>query len=94
MANAQNANTFYIDATGALNTRRTSVYYVVVTATAANAILELVTSGNDTKKANLRVATSGDSAVFDFTSKPILFPDGVKVGTLTNAVATLIYNEG
>ena len=91
MANAFNANTFYIDTTGTLAaTDAHLIHYVIVTATSANAVLVLQDVATSTNKLNLRVATSGESKQFDFALFPLRFEGGVKVTTLTNALVTLI----
>lgn len=92
MANVRSGNSHYVDATGVLATGSTRVVGVIVTATAASAIVAIGDSAGTTAKLNLRVATSGASQFFDFSTSPILFPNGVNVTTLTNAIATVIYN--
>lgn len=89
MANVKNGNTRFIDTVGEVSNKSTSVQYVLLTATGANAVLVL-SDGTDEKKADLRLATSGETKLFDFREFPMHFPTGVKVTTLTNAVATLV----
>ena len=93
MANAKSGNSVYIDSTGSLETDSTVVVGVILTATAANAVLALTNSAGTVNKLNLRVPTSGDTVHFDFAQSPIHFPAGIAVGTLTNAIATLIYTR-
>ena len=92
MANLLNGNTFYIDATSPdLDRKQVLVTYIALTATGANAILVLSDVGTaPQKKLELRVATSGTTQLFRFTDSPVLFPNGISVTTLTNAVATLV----
>jgi hypothetical protein len=92
VANVRSGNSHYVDSTGVLASNDVRIVAVVVTATAANAIVAIGDEAGTTDKLNLRVATSGASQVFDFSSTPIYFPNGVKVTTLTNAIATVIYN--
>ena len=99
MANARTGNTYYVDtaytATVAtlpeLAIPNLKVYYVVVTATAANAVVLLTDSG--TNKVDLRVAPSGSSQLFTFDEYPMVFNTSLRVSTLTNAVATIMFEE-
>lgn len=97
MANVTNSNTIYIDATGDLSIGTDTnirVFYVVMTATAGNAVLELEDNQASTvDKLYLGVATSGETKVFDFSRKPIVFPNGIEVTTATNVKATLVIDR-
>jgi hypothetical protein len=93
MANARSGNTHSIDATGVLSSDPCKIAMVLVTATAATAILELRDAAGSVVKLNLRAATSGDTAVFDFALNPIFCPNGLKVQTLTNCIAFVVYNQ-
>lgn len=99
MANTRNGNTFYIDtqyvgASDDLAVKNIIVLSVTVCATAANAILTLADAATGSpNKHQFRVAASGDSQQFDFSQAPILFPNGVRALTLTNAVASLVVRE-
>jgi len=99
MANVRNANTFYIDTQhisdpDALDEKNIKANYITLTATAANGRIVLAdNNSNEILKLDLRVATSGDTAYFDFSDKPILFPNGIRVKTLSNAVATVVVGE-
>lgn len=101
MANQQNGSTFYIDTahstdTDDLEKKNALVSYVVVTATAANGRIVLGDVGsNGATKVDLRVPVSGQSILFHFRNSPMNFPNGIKVLTLANAVATVgITNTG
>jgi len=93
VANVRNLNTDYVDSTGTLNSGKAAkVVYIIVTATSASAVLLLTdTASGNPKKLNLRVADANSTQVFDFSNSPIVFPNGVRVETLTNAVATVVY---
>jgi hypothetical protein len=93
MANIQSANSWYVDSTGNL-TGNFKIVYIVMTATAASGVIvfqDVTTSAN---RMDLRVATSGATQVFDFSECPISCPNGIKVSTLTNAVATFVGRAG
>ncbi len=92
MANVRSGNSHYVDATGVLASGNVKVIGVVVTATNTNAVVAIADSAGTTAKLNLRVATSGTTEFFNFADTPILFPNGVNVTTLTNAIVTVIYN--
>lgn len=99
MANARSANTFYIDtqhsgASDALDVANIRVTHVVVTATASNGRLVLQDYATSAVKADLRCATSGESAIFDFADNPLVFAGGIKAATLSNAIATCVLQEG
>lgn len=93
MANVRNANTYYIDTTTAIEVPGLKVAYVIVTATAASAILNLQDVTTTANKANLRVATSGATEVFDFSECPLFFPNGIIPSVVTNCVATCVLTE-
>ena len=96
MANTRNGNTYYIDTQYATNeelaVRNLQAAYVIVTATAANAVLVLADSSVGTKL-DLRVATSGETKCFDFSDVPVTFSTSIRPTTLTNALATVVLKE-
>lgn len=98
MANRRNGNSFYIDtqysaSTDDLATPNIRVTQIVVSATAANAILVLSDPTTGDNKAEFRVATSGDSSRFPFYDNPLVFPNGIRVLTLTNAHAFCVLDN-
>ena len=97
MANTLNGNTFYVDSafsTSADDLARSQalVAYVTVTSTSANGRIVLgdVGANSSQLKLDLRVEVSGHSEIFRFAENPILFPNGIRVISLTNAIATVI----
>jgi hypothetical protein len=93
MANARSGNSHYVDSTGTLSSDACKIAGVIVTATAANAILALQDAAGSVNKTNLRVATSGDTVFFNFAASPIFCPNGLKASTVTNAIVTIIYTQ-
>lgn len=98
MANAVNGNTVYIDSTGDVSIgtdKNIKVLYITITPTAASAVLALDdnAAAGDVTKLDLRVATDGDSKMFDFSRKPIVFPNGINVQTVTNCNAMLVLDR-
>jgi hypothetical protein len=90
MANVLNGNTWYIDATGDLTDSAGRVHSVIVTPTAANFVLIIKEQASGTPiKFQVRNATA-DTAVINL-QKPMFFPTGINVDTLTNAVVTLVW---
>lgn len=93
MANVRNGNTYYIDsASVSLNEPSIRVRSVLLTATNATNTLVL---GDDNSTASYPtklalVGTSGVSLLFDYSSNPIYFPNGIRVTTVTACTATLI----
>ena len=93
MANARSGNSHYVDSTGTLSSDSCKIAGVIVTATAASAILALQDAAGSVNKANLRVATSGETKHFDFSQTPIFCPNGLKASTVTNAIVVVIYTQ-
>jgi hypothetical protein len=93
LANASNGNTLYVDSTGDILTRKNVlVTYITVTPTgAASVIIQDVTTA--ATKLRLDVATGTNSVVFDYSYNPILFPNGIRVSTLTNALVTFTFRN-
>ena len=91
MANVRNGNTIFID-TGSedLTTTATRVYYITASATGANAILVLQDAGANVNKIRLAMPNDKETHIFDFSARPLYFPGGVAVSTLTNCNATLV----
>lgn len=98
MANTANGNTFYIDTqySGASDdlARPALVQAIFVTATAANAqvVLSDVTAAT-VKKVDLRVAAAGTSQLFSLLNCEIAFPNGIRVSTLVNCIATVVFTK-
>ncbi len=96
MANVLNNNTFYIDTAFAssaddLVRKNALVAYIIVTATAASGRIVLSDVGaSPDLKLDLRVATSGATQEFSFVDNPVVFPNGIRVSTLSNAIATVV----
>jgi hypothetical protein len=93
VANVRQGNSHWVEATGSLESSRSVVYGVIVTATAASAVVVIQDSAGSNTKLDLRVATSGESKHFDFSHSPISFPKGINVSTLTNAKCMVIYES-
>lgn len=99
MANVRNANTFYIDTQSAgasddLVVNNVRLLGALVTAGAAGAKVILQdAAGTPVTKMDLRVATDESTSFFDFSNSPIIFPNGIKASTLTDAICTLIIEE-
>lgn len=93
--NVLNGSTFYIDTQWSSEAdeyakRPVHVSYIIVTATAANGRVQLADVGpNGPIKVDLRVATAGDSKIFHFRDKSMVFPAGIKPVILSNAVVTV-----
>lgn len=99
MANIRSSNVYYVDTAYAASIASTTeliianlkVMYVTVTATSANARLEL--SDGSSQKLDLRVTTSGDTQQFHFDKAPILFASSLRPSVLTNAIASVVFEE-
>lgn len=94
MANAQRGNLIYVDSTGDLTTdKNIKIQYIIITATAATAILKLADTSDSTVTLDVRLATSGESKQFSFEDYPLLFPNGIEANTVTNCVATIVTSK-
>jgi hypothetical protein len=92
MANVRSGNTYYIDtASVSLSEKNIAVVAAVVSGSGGAAILTLgddVSGASYPNKITLQ-APSGESAYFDFSQAPLLFSNGIRVKTVTTALATL-----
>lgn len=95
MANVRNSNSWYVDtayssAIDDLLIKQLQVFAVFVTATAASGQIVLGDPVTGVTKLDLRVPTADQTQMFTFYETPISFPNGIRILTLTNAVATLV----
>lgn len=91
MANVRNGNTIYIDtASSDLTSTATRIHYIAMSATGAGAVIVLQDAAANVNKIRLSHPNDKETHVFDFSERPLYFPGGVAVTTLTNCVATLV----
>lgn len=96
MANVLNGNTFFVDTqynTSAddLVRKNTLVTHIIIRATAANGRIVLTdVASNPAIKLDLEVKDAGDTKQFDFEESPVLFPNGIRAQTLSNAKVTVV----
>lgn len=93
MANIRSGNTWFVDTVDeSLSGRNISLIGIIMTGNAGDGILvlgdDVAPAGYPTKLA-LSIPT-GESKHLDFSSAPIVFPNGVRVKTATNIQASLI----
>lgn len=95
MANVRRGPLHFVDTAGILSEdQNVKLAYVLITATASSAVLELADS-DGTVLLSLALATDGDSQQFDFSNNPLVFSKGLKAQTVTNCTATVVYtNKG
>lgn len=95
MANEINTNTAYIDTgSSAITTDPTKLTGITVTPSGGAATIVL--QDNQSTKVNvinLTVPSGNPSRFFDLSKTPIMFTNGIFIGTLTTALATLIYER-
>jgi hypothetical protein len=95
VANAVNGNTIYVD-TGSsdlLTQKNIKVTHILFTPTAnsnASAVLEDV---GGTTKLQLEWNTNEQTQHYRFQDSPLVFPNGVRIGTLSNATLTIVYRK-
>lgn len=94
MANVRNGNTWFLDSSGQLDESNTKVAYILFTPGAANDVLRLSDSSGGSDKIELKL-DSASSQLFDFSSNPLVFPNGIYVTQLTaGAKASLVVIGG
>lgn len=93
MANVRSGNTFYVDSTGTLTSIGTKVSYILLSSTGANATVTLQDENTSANVMTLKIDAAHGSQLFDFSRIPLFFPGGVKISAISNAVATVVYNE-
>lgn len=95
MANTRCGNMHYVDSTGTLTTKlEDRISGVIVTATSANATFVLQTNSASETIVDLRGPATHTSYYYDFSEHHLTFGiKGVKVSTITNCVATIIYSQ-
>lgn len=90
MANSIHGNKVYIDATGTVTTDRVRVTHILFTPDAANDTLTLQdTSGGDSTF-TIRGSTAKNTVIFDFSSNPLVFNNGIIVQTLSTSATALL----
>lgn len=98
MANTLSGNVWYIDTAYAAATdditTALSIGAVVLTVTGAGGRIVLSDPKTGATKLDLRTATDEQSALYDFSANPISCPNGLRVSTLTTAVASVILTRG
>jgi len=95
MANVVNGNTMKIDSTGdVLVKKNILVTCLIVTSTGA-ATFELQDSDGTTfvDKIRIKLDVADKTESLDLTNGPIVFPNGVRVKTVTNCEATAIFKR-
>lgn len=101
MANIRSGNVWYVDTAHSSSSDDLStslmVLGVVLTSSAAQGRIVLADAITGQNKLDVRVAaqngnTNGDTQNFQFVT-PLMFPNGIKVATLTTAVATLFVRD-
>ena len=93
MANTQQGNIIYIDATANdIATDGILVYYAILTPAAANGYVNLLASSGGGVLVEFSEATDEDSKLFDFSRKPLFLSKGVH-SSVSNATLMLVYEK-
>lgn len=91
MANVKSNNTWYADSVGNLGSEKSvAVSYIVMTSTAANGTASLRDQQTGDKKLDLGVVASGDTKILDFSRNPIIFPNDIRVDSISNLTLTIV----
>lgn len=93
MANVRSANTWYVDtASESLDKKNISLMGVVLTGDGGAAELELADNVSGASYPSKLYLTQANNTTFhyDFSDSPIVFPNGIRVVTANNTLATLI----
>ncbi len=98
MANTLSGNVWYVDTAYAAAsddiTTNLIIGAIVLTVTGAGGRIVLSDPKTGATKLDLRIATDEQSELFDFSNTPIACPNGLRVTTLTTAVASIIGARG
>lgn len=98
MALTRNGNTLYFSTGSTANefvpTNNTNclVHYVVQTTNNASNSLLLYDGGDSLVKLSIVNKDAGVSYMYDFSAKPLNFPNGIRCSTV-NCEATLVYSQ-
>lgn len=90
MANTTAGNKMYVDSTGLLTDVRTTVTQILFTPDSANDQIVLRESASGPDVFLLRGAVAKNTLQFDFSIKPVVFPNGIYVQTLTSGAKAVI----
>lgn len=83
--NQRRGNTWYINTTGALETTKgLRVAYILFTPSVANDSLVLEETSGSGNIVELKGPTANKTEYFDFSSVPLVFPNGIYVKTIDN----------
>lgn len=94
MANARLGNKIYVDAAGELTTARTLVTGILFTPAAADDSMVLAEVSGGSTALKIQSPTAKLTQPFDFSTKPMVFNNGIYVVSITaGAVATIITSE-
>lgn len=97
MANVENANTIYVDSTGTLTSEKNvKLAYILYTSSAGGDTLTLRDKdGSGALKLTVRNNIATDSTIYDFSLRPVVFPNGIHVSTISaGSTATLVLTKG
>ncbi len=83
-------NKIYVDSTGSLTEARTIVSCILFTPDTANDQIVLRESASGPDVFMLRGSTGKNTVQFDFSIKPVVFPNGIYVQTLTSGAKAVI----
>lgn len=93
---SQLGNTIYLDSSsdsGFTTSNKVRLKRIVLTATSSNGTIAIKDNGQDSLMIDVREPTSGVTRDIDLGRTPILIPNGIKLGTLSNCVVTLILED-
>lgn len=96
MANAKTGPNIYVDtASDQLTTDRTKVAYIMFTPSAANDQIVLRSSSSSSNILVIQSAVAKETKVIDLSRRPMVFPNGIYVQTLSSgASATIVTTQG
>jgi hypothetical protein len=102
VANVRNSNSFFIDTaaadaqpatTGNLALPNLKVSYITLSASSATAELTLRDVSTGVVKLNVEFGSNQDVLTLDYSRKPIVFTNGISPSTVSDVVATIIFEE-
>lgn len=96
MANSKTGPNIYVDtASEQVTADRTKVSYVLFTPSAANDMIVLSNSSLGPNILTIQSAVAKETKVVDTSRRPLVFPNGIYVQTLSSgALATIVTTQG
>lgn len=92
MANYRSGNVHFVDTNGTLRDSRCKIVYIYLDGIGGSPGLDLTdTSGNTIW--HMSLSGSGDARFLDFSTNPLMLPNGLAAANMTNVNVMIVYKE-